>query len=71
MVQRRDVICKELTYIGVNRIRWYEEATRSRTGWKALCHSGITAHQDETQEFQGHREASYVVCEVCNRWFSD
>ena len=50
----RDVIRKDLTYIGVNEDRWYEEATRSRTGWKAVCHSSVTAHQGETQEFQGH-----------------
>ena len=32
----RDAIRKDLTYIGVSEDRWYEEATRSRTGWKGL-----------------------------------
>ena len=54
-----------MTYVGVNEDRWYKEATRSRTGWKALCHSGVTAHQDETQEFQGHQGTNNVECEVC------
>ena len=50
----RDVIRKDLDYIGVNEDKWYEEATRSRARWRALCHSGVAAHQDEIQEAQGH-----------------
>ena len=45
----RDVIRKDLAYIGVDENKWYEEATKSRAGWRALCHCGITAHQDEIQ----------------------
>ena len=39
--QWKDVICKDLDYIGVNEDKWYEEATRSKARWRALCHSGV------------------------------
>ena len=58
-----------MDYIGVNENKWYEEATRSRARLRALCHSGVAAHQDEIQEAQGHRTVSNVVCEVCCRKF--
>ena len=57
-------VCKDLAYIGVNEDKWYEEATRSRADWRALCHNGVAAHQDENQEIQGYRETKNVVCEV-------
>ena len=27
---------------------------KPRAGWRALCHSGIAAQQDEIQAVQGH-----------------
>ena len=43
----RDVICKDLDYIGVNEDKWYKEATRSRARWRALCRNGVAIHQDK------------------------
>ena len=63
----RDIIRKDLAYIGVDENKWYEEATKSRAGWRALCHCGITAHQDEIQVPHGQPSANNVVCEVCSR----
>jgi len=53
------------TRFGVNEDKWYEEATKSRARWRALCHSGVAARQDEIQEAHGHRTVNNVVCEVC------
>jgi len=64
-----DAIHKDLIYIGVNEDKWYEVATRSRPRWRALCHSGVAAHQGEIQEAQSQQAANNVVCEVCSRKF--
>ena len=32
---------KDLKDIGVKEDDWYEEATRSRAGWKAMYHAGL------------------------------
>ena len=37
----RDVVRKDLKDIGVKEDDWYEEATRSRAGWKAMYHAGL------------------------------
>ena len=46
-----------------------EEATKSRAGWRTLCHCGIAAHQDGIQVAHGQPSANNVVCEVCSRGF--
>jgi len=35
----RDVVRKDLDYIGVNEDKWYEEATRSRANVSQWCRS--------------------------------
>ena len=37
----KDVIRKDLKDIEVNEDEWYEEATRSRPGWRATCKLGM------------------------------
>ena len=36
----RDVVCKDLKDTEVDETVWYEEARRSRAGWRATCHIG-------------------------------
>lgn len=38
---------------------------KPRAGWRALCHSGIAAQQDEIQAVQGHWTANNFVSMVC------
>ena len=37
----RDMIRKDLKDIEIKEEEWYEEATRSRPGWRAICRLGM------------------------------
>ena len=64
----RDVVRKDLKDIGVKEDDWYEEATRSRAGWKAMYLGGL----EDCRETQAIATVASrdVVCEVCSRRFS-
>ena len=64
----RDVVRKDLKDIGVKEDGWYEEATRSRAGWKAMYHAGLEGCR-ETQAAMATVASRDVVCEVCSRSF--
>ena len=42
----RDVVCKDLKGIEVDESVWYEEARRSRAGWRAMYHTGLENCRD-------------------------
>ena len=48
--------------------KWYDEAVRSRAGWRALCCDGLFGH---TEVHVVHATAAdrNVVCDVCFRSF--
>ena len=60
----RDVICKDLKDISIAESKWYEEARRSRAGWRATYQDGLANHS-------GSRAvgATMAVCDVCFRTF--
>ena len=47
---------------------WYEEATRSRAGWRDTCRLGMERHTD-AQVTLSSAAAREVECEVCSRKF--
>ena len=52
----------------MNENKWYEEATRSRAKWRALCRSSVTAHPDGFKKLKVI-EQLMMLCEVCCRKF--
>ena len=66
----RDVVRADLNVIAVSECEWYEEACRSRAGWRALCRCGFESHA-EMQAVAAHTEPQRrdVECEICNRSF--
>ena len=64
----RDMIRKDLRDIEVKEDEWYEEATRSRAGWRDTCRLGMERHT-EAQVAQSSAAAREVECEVCSRKF--
>ena len=42
----RDVLRQDLKFIDVAETDWYRESRTSRAEWRALCHSGMEAHQE-------------------------
>ena len=70
MKRWRDVIRKDLKDIEVDEDEWYEEAVRSRPGWRAMCRLGM----ENRAEVQAATQASGVVdrdvvWEECGRTF--
>ena len=65
----RDVVRKDLKDIEVEESEWYEEARKSRAGWRALYRAGLESCR-ETQGTQASVVVRDVVCEVCSRSFS-
>ena len=49
---------------------WYEEACRSRPGWRAMCRRGVE-RRAEAEDTSGPREESAreVKCDICMRSF--
>ena len=66
----RDVVRADLKVIAVSECEWYEEACRSRAGWRALCRCGLESHA-EMQAVVAHTEPQRrdIECEICNRSF--
>ena len=48
---------------------WYEEATRSRAGWRSLCRCGLELHAETQASISAGVAVLEVVCEVCGRVF--
>ena len=65
-----DMMRKDLKDIGVPEQRWYDEAVRSRAGWRTLCCDGIERCR-ESHGLAVHAAvtARDVVCRVCSRKF--
>ena len=64
----RDVVRTDLKDIDVDEKEWYEEARRSRTGWKVMCRLGMESHR-EAEVVRVSSVARDVVCAVCSRTF--
>ena len=64
----RDVIRRDLKDIEVDESVWYEEATKSRAGWRATCREGMK-RCSEGQAVRASAVAREVRCEVCSRKF--
>ena len=67
--RRRDVVRKDLKDIEVEENEWYEEARKSRAGWRSLYCAGLESCR-KTQETQASVVVRDVVCEVCSMSFS-
>ena len=66
----RDVIKKDLKQIDVEETEWYEEACRSRTGWRALCRAGMQSRTEtQTRATCAEPQRRDVECTVCHRVF--
>lgn len=60
---------KDLKGVRINEEEWYEEARRSRTGWRAMCRLGM---EEMAETRQLNRQAAAmrdVECKVCGRKF--
>ena len=56
-------------YVGLYEDEWYEEATRSRAGWRSLCRCGLELHAEAQASISAGVAVLEVVCEVCGRVF--
>ncbi len=67
MERRNQGVLKE---IEVDEKEWYEEACRSRPGWRTLRQLGLesTAEMRAVAQAQGQATRE-VMCEVCSRTF--
>ena len=65
----RDVLRQDLKFIDVAETDWYRESRTSRAEWRALCHSGMEAHQEAIRVACGPSVVKNVICVVCNRSF--
>ena len=46
----RDVMRRDLKDVGVEEGEWYEEARRSRAGWRSLYREGLECYREEQTE---------------------
>ena len=58
-------ICMDIAHINVDDSKQYEGAIRSRVGSRALCHSGLAAHQRQLKV--ENWQIMNVLCEVHGR----
>ena len=61
----RDVIRKDLKDISIAESKWYEEARRSRAGWRATYRDGLANHSESRAV-----GPAMAMCEVCVRFAS-
>ncbi len=64
----RDVVTKDLKATDLGEDEWYEEACRSRPGWRATCRLGLESSSAEVQA-TAQALAKEVLCDVCSRSF--
>ena len=66
----RDVVMKDLKEVKIGEEEWYDEARKSRAGWRTMCRLGIE-EITETQQSKKQTEAAVrdVECDVCGRMF--
>jgi len=62
----RDVVHRELKDVGVAEENWYEEAKRSRVGWRRLYREGLQCWREQ-QTGNTSVFVRDVVCKVCSR----
>ena len=55
---------KNLKDIGMNEKKWYEEAGKSRAGWKAMYRLGVERCREEKSQ-QVAVAVRKVVCGMC------
>ena len=61
---------KDLKDIEVPEERWYDEAVRSRAGWRALCRDGIErCRESQGLAIRAAVTARDVVCRMCSKKF--
>ena len=61
---------RNLKSVEVGEDEWYEEATRSRTGWRALYRVGLERYREmRGAQAQASVVVRDVVCQVCSRSF--
>ena len=66
----RDVVRKVLKSVEVGEDEWYEEATRSITGWRVLYRVGLeSCWEMRRAQAQASVVVRDVVCMVCSRSF--
>ena len=61
---------RDLEAVDVGEHEWFEEATRSREGWRALCRVGLqNCRETRTAQARASTAVREVVCELCSRNF--
>ena len=66
----RDVIRRDLKDIELDESEWYEEACRSRAGWRALCRMGLESHAEQQAVTRATQaQPRDVFCSICSRSF--
>ena len=58
---------RDLKDVGMEEGEWYEEARRSRTGWRSLYREGLECYREEQTEKAASVVVRDAVCEVCSR----
>ena len=65
----RDVMRKDLKDIELSEEKWFEEAVRSRAGWRVLYRDGVDSYRERQIVNAPTAVVRDVVCEVCSRNF--
>ena len=60
---------KDLKDVKISEEEWYDEARRSRAGWRARCRMGIEEMVEAQQSRKRVTTVRDVECEVCGRKF--
>jgi len=64
------VVRKDLRNVEVGEHEWYAEVSRSRAGWRALCHVWLVNDREaRTSQTSTVVRDDFVVCELCSRSF--
>ena len=61
----RDMLRRDLKDIGVSEKSWFDEAVRSKTGWRALCRDCVSNCRESEKVRAPIVTTRVVVCEVC------
>ena len=67
----KDLIRKDLKEMDVDECKWYEEACRSKSGWREIYKLGVENSVEQHRTAQTSRQpTAKVVREMCLRQFS-
>ena len=47
-----EMVCKDLKDVSIAESKWYEEARRSRAGWRAMYRDGLANHSESRAAWQ-------------------